>query len=224
MQCALPCLIIGNTVAQTGLPASYGIDWNTKLAFVLTIVPSAACWYAFLGSGLRGEQSYSPTRPMMFRRGTPSVIKELLSGLSYAIAQLALLWFVFRPMLIADGASALLLEDGRPLVAYGVGTICNVVLFTISFLLRGTLYVRHVPTHAAWRVQHRPGDQRHGNLARTLRIQHHQCAGSGTESTRRSPSLGSHQAPHQTSYDVLMGRLTADFAKAFSRDLKKNAA
>lgn len=69
---------------------------------------------------------------MMFRRGTPSVIKELLSGLSYAIAQLALLWFVFRPMLIANGASALLLEDGRPLVAYGVGTICNIVLFTIS--------------------------------------------------------------------------------------------
>lgn len=160
MQCALPCLIIGNTVAQTGLPASYGIDWNTKLAFVLTIVPSAACWYAFLGSGLRGEQSYSPTRPMMFRRGTPSVIKELLSGLSYAIAQLALLWFVFRPMLIADGASALLLEDGRPLVAYGVGTICNVVLFTISCCVAPCTFgtFQHMPRGG---VQHRPGDQRH---------------------------------------------------------------
>lgn len=147
MQCTLPCLIIGSTVSKTGLPASYGIDWNAKLAFVLMIVPSAACWYAFLGSGLRGEQSYSPTRPMMFRRGTPSVIKELLSGLSYAIAQLALLWFVFRPMLIANGASALLLEDGRPLVAYGVGTICNIVLFTISCCAAPCVFgtFQHVP-------------------------------------------------------------------------------
>lgn len=132
VQCALPCMLIKNIVSNAGLPTAYGIDQNTKIAFVLMLVLTVACWYALLGSGLRGKQSYSPTRPMMFRRGTPSVIKELLSGLSYAIAQLALLWFVFRPMLIANGASALLLEDGRPLVAYGVGTICNIVLFTIS--------------------------------------------------------------------------------------------
>lgn len=98
-QCALPCLIIKNIVDNAGLPTAYGIDQNIKIAFVLLLVPTVACWYAFLGSGLRGEQSYSPTRPMVFRRGTPSIFKELLSGFSFAIAQPALLWFVIRPML-----------------------------------------------------------------------------------------------------------------------------
>ena len=68
------------------LPTAYGIDQNIKIAFVLLLVPTVACWYAFLGSGLRGEQSYSPTRPMVFRRGTPSVVKAFRSRLrSYAI-------------------------------------------------------------------------------------------------------------------------------------------
>lgn len=131
-QCALPCLIIKNIVVNAGLPTAYGIDQNIKIAFVLLLVPTVACWYAFLGSGLRGEQSYSPTRPMVFRRGTPSVVKELLSGLSFAIAQPALLWFVIRPMLAVNGASALMLEDGMPLLAYGIGTVCCVVIFAVS--------------------------------------------------------------------------------------------
>lgn len=96
-QCALPCLIIKNIVDNAGLPTAYGIDQNIKIAFVLLLVPTVACWYAFLGSGLRGEQSYSPTRPMVFRRGTPSVVKELLSGLGFALTQSALLWLVIRP-------------------------------------------------------------------------------------------------------------------------------
>lgn len=96
-QCALPCLIIKNIVVNAGLPTAYGINQHIKIAFVLLLVPTVACWYAFLGSGLRGEQSYSPARPMVFRRGTPSIFKELLSGFSFAIAQPALLWFVIRP-------------------------------------------------------------------------------------------------------------------------------
>ncbi|MDB1485196.1 hypothetical protein PL956_02230 [Bifidobacterium adolescentis] len=122
-QCALPCLIIKNIVDNAGLPTAYGIDQNIKIAFVLLLVPTVACWYAFLGSGLRGEQSYSPTRPMVFRRGTPSVVKELLSGLGFALTQSALLWLVIRPMLAVNGASAFMLEDGRPLLAYGIGTV-----------------------------------------------------------------------------------------------------
>lgn len=89
--------IIKNIVDNAGLPTAYGIDQNIKIAFVLLLVPTVACWYAFLGSGLRGEQSYSPTRPMVFRRGTPSIFKELLSGFSFAIAQPALLWFASVP-------------------------------------------------------------------------------------------------------------------------------
>mgnify|MGYP003186401470 CR=1 FL=1 len=129
---ALPCLIIKNIVDNAGLPTAYGIDQNIKIAFVLLLVPTVACWYAFLGSGLRGEQSYSPARPMVFRRGTPSIFKELLSGFSFAIAQPALLWFVIRPMLAVNGASALMLEDGMPLLAYGIGTVCCVVIFAVS--------------------------------------------------------------------------------------------
>lgn len=132
VQCALPCMLIKNIVSNAGLPTAYGIDQNTKIAFVLMLVLTVACWYALLGSGLRGKQSYSPTRPMVFRRGTPSILKELLSGLSFAIAQLTLLWFVIRPMLTVDGTSALMLEDGRPLLAYGIGTVCCVVIFAIS--------------------------------------------------------------------------------------------
>lgn len=131
-QCALPCLIIKNIVVNAGLPTAYGINQHIKIAFVLLLVPTVACWYAFLGSGLRGEQSYSPARPMVFRRGTPSIFKELLSGFSFAIAQPALLWFVIRPMLAVNGASALMLEDGRPLLAYGIGTVCCVVIFAVS--------------------------------------------------------------------------------------------
>lgn len=137
-QCALPCLIIKNIIVNAGLPTAYGIDQNIKIAFVLLLVPTVACWYAFLGSGLRGEQSYSPTRPMVFRRGTPSVVKELLSGLGFALTQSALLWLVIRPMLAVNGASAFMLEDGRPLLAYGIGTVCCVAPCTF-----GTF--RHVP-------------------------------------------------------------------------------
>lgn len=146
-QCALPCLIIKNIVGNAGLPMAYGIDQNIKIAFVLLLVPTVACWYAFLGSGLRGEQSYSPTRPMVFRRGTPSVVKELLSGLGFALTQSALLWLVIRPMLAVNGASAFMLEDGRPLLAYGIGTVCCVVAFAISCCVAPCTFgtFRHVP-------------------------------------------------------------------------------
>lgn len=129
------------------LPTAYGINQHIKIAFVLLLVPTVACWYAFLGSGLRGEQSYSPARPMVFRRGTPSIFKELLSGFSFAIAQPALLWFVIRPMLAVNGASALMLEDGRPLLAYGIGTVCCVVAFAISCCVAPCTFgtFRHVP-------------------------------------------------------------------------------
>lgn len=136
-----------NIVDNAGLPTAYGIDQNIKIAFVLLLVPTVACWYAFLGSGLRGEQSYSPTRPMVFRRGTPSVVKELLSGLGFALTQSALLWLVIRPMLAVNGASAFMLEDGRPLLAYGIGTVCCVVAFAISCCVAPCTFgtFRHVP-------------------------------------------------------------------------------
>lgn len=136
-----------NIVVNAGLPTAYGINQHIKIAFVLLLVPTVACWYAFLGSGLRGEQSYSPARPMVFRRGTPSIFKELLSGFSFAIAQPALLWFVIRPMLAVNGASALMLEDGRPLLAYGIGTVCCVVAFAISCCVAPCTFgtFRHVP-------------------------------------------------------------------------------
>lgn len=86
-----------NIIVNAGLPTAYGINQHIKIAFVLLLVPTVACWYAFLGSGLRGEQSYSPARPMVFRRGTPSIFKELLSGFSFATAQPALLWFASVP-------------------------------------------------------------------------------------------------------------------------------
>ena len=161
-QCALPCLIIKNIVGNAGLPTAYGIDQNIKIAFVLLLVPTVACWYAFLGSGLRGEQSYSPTRPMVFRRGTPSVVKELLSGLGFALTQSALLWLVIRPMLAVNGASAFMLEDGRPLLAYGIGTVCCVVAFAISCCVAPC--VRHIPARTSWRIRHRPGNQRRESL------------------------------------------------------------
>ena len=146
-QCALSCLIIKDIVGNAGLPTVYGIEQNIKFVFVLMLVPAVACWYAFIGSGLRGEQSYSPTRPMIFRRGTPSVVKELLSGLSFAIAQSVLLWFVIRPMLSVDGTSAFMLKDCRPLLAYGIGTICSVVVFAISGCVAPCAFgtFRHVP-------------------------------------------------------------------------------
>lgn len=37
-----------------------------------------------------------------------------------------------RPMLAVNGASALMLEDGMPLLAYGIGTVCCVVIFAVS--------------------------------------------------------------------------------------------
>ena len=97
--------------------------------------------------GYEGEQSYSPTRPMVFRRGTPSVVKELLSGLGFALTQSALLWLVIRPMLAVNGASAFMLEDGRPLLAYGIGTVCCVVAFAISCCVAPCTFgtFRHVP-------------------------------------------------------------------------------
>lgn len=146
-QCALPCLIIKNIIVNAGLPTAYGINQHIKIAFVLLLVPTVACWYAFLGSGLRGEQSYSPARPMVFRRGTPSVVKELLSGLGFALTQSALLWLVIRPMLAVNGASAFMLEDGRPLLAYGIGTVCCVVAFAISCCVAPCTFgtFRHVP-------------------------------------------------------------------------------
>lgn len=136
-----------NIIVNAGLPTAYGINQHIKIAFVLLLVPTVACWYAFLGSGLRGEQSYSPARPMVFRRGTPSIFKELLSGFSFAIAQPALLWFVIRPMLAVNGASALMLEDGMPLLAYGIGTVCCVVAFAISCCVAPCTFgtFRHVP-------------------------------------------------------------------------------
>ncbi|WP_432622957.1 hypothetical protein [Bifidobacterium sp.] len=146
-QCALSCLIIKGIIGNAGLPTAYGINQNIKLAFVLMLVPTVACWYAFIGSGLRGGQSYSPTRPMVFRRGTPSVVKELLSGLSFAIAQSVLLWFVIRPMLSVDDASAFMLKDCMPLLAYGIGTVCCVILFAISCCVAPCTFgaFRHVP-------------------------------------------------------------------------------
>lgn len=146
-QCALSCLIIKNIAGNAGLPTVYGIEQNIKFVFVLMIIPTVACWYAFLGSGLRGEQSYSPTRPMIFRRGTPSIAKDLFSGLSFAIAQSTLLWFVIRPMLSINGASAFMLNDGRPLLAYGIGTVCCVVVFAFSCCVAPCTFgtFRHVP-------------------------------------------------------------------------------
>ena len=162
-QCALPCLIIKNIVGNAGLPMAYGIDQNIKIAFVLLLVPTVACWYACLGSGLRGEQSYSPTRPMVFRRGTPSVVKELLSGLGFALTQSALLWLVIRPMLAVNGASAFMLEDGRPPAR--IWHRDRLLRCRIrDFLLRGALHVRHIPARTSWRIRHRPGNQRRESL------------------------------------------------------------
>ena len=188
-QCALPCLIIKNIIVNAGLPTAYGIDQNIKIAFVLLLVPTVACWYAFLGSGLRGEQSYSPTRPMVFRRGTPSVVKELLSGLGFALTQSALLWLVIRPMLAVNGASAFMLEDGRPLLAYGIGTVCCVVAFAISCCVAPCTFgtFRHVPRGGyaidqatnAVKVSHEPSGFRYC-----------QRIGNSTNAVRRLPSLG----------------------------------
>jgi len=151
-QCALPCLIIKNIIVNAGLPTAYGINQHIKIAFVLLLVPTVACWYAFLGSGLRGEQSYSPARPMVFRRGTPSIFKELLSGFSFAIAQPALLWRI--------GTHA-----GRWQAPARIWHRDRLLRCRIrDFLLRGALHVRHIPARTSWRIRHRPGNQRRESL------------------------------------------------------------
>ena len=155
-QCALPCLIIKNIIVNAGLPTAYGINQHIKIAFVLLLVPTVACWYAFLGSGLRGEQSYSPARPMVFRRGTPSIFKELLSGFSFAIAQPALLWFVIRRQW-RIGTHA-----GRWHASACIWhRDCLLRCYIRGLLLRGTLYVRHISTYATWRLCHRPDERRY---------------------------------------------------------------
>lgn len=161
-QCALPCLIIKNIVDNAGLPTAYGINQHIKIAFVLLLVPTVACWYAFLGSGLRGEQSYSPTRPMVFRRGTPSVVKELLSGLGFALTQSALLWLVIRPMLAVNGASAFCWKMAGPCSHMASGP--SAALSHSRFPARGALHVRHIPARTSWRIRHRPGNQRRESL------------------------------------------------------------
>lgn len=57
------------------------------------------------------------------------------------------LWLVIRPMLAVNGASAFMLEDGRPLLAYGIGTVCCVVAFAISCCVAPCTFgtFRHVP-------------------------------------------------------------------------------
>ena len=146
-QCALPCLIIKNIIVNAGLANGLWHDQHIKIALcsfarsncrLLVCVP----WFRTT----RGT-SYSPARPMVFRRGTPSIFKELLSGFSFAIAQPALLWFVIRPMLAVNGASALMLEDGMPLLAYGIGTVCCVVIFAVSCCVAPCTFgtFRHVP-------------------------------------------------------------------------------
>lgn len=61
--------------------------------------------------------------------------------------QSTLLWLVIRPMLAVNGASAFMLEDGRPLLAYGIGTVCCVVAFAISCCVAPCTFgtFRHVP-------------------------------------------------------------------------------
>ncbi|MFR4833559.1 MAG: hypothetical protein ACLUA4_13310 [Bifidobacterium sp.] len=162
-QCALPCLIIKNIVGNAGLPTAYGIDQNIKIAFVLLLVPTVACWYAFLGSGLRGEQSYSPARPMVFRRGTPSIFKELLSGFSFAIAQPALLWFVHPSH--AGRQRRIGIHAGRWQAPARIWHRDRLLRCRIrDFLLRGALHVRHIPARTSWRIRHRPGNQRRESL------------------------------------------------------------
>ena len=104
---------------------------TSKSRLFFCLVPTVACWYAFLGSGLRGNKLLART-PDGIPPWNASIFKELLSGFSFAIAQPALLWFVIRPMLAVNGASALMLEDGMPLLAYGIGTVCCVVIFAVS--------------------------------------------------------------------------------------------
>lgn len=59
-QCALPCLIVKNIIVNAGLPTAYGINQHIKIAFVLLLVPTVACWYAFLGSDYEGNKATRP--------------------------------------------------------------------------------------------------------------------------------------------------------------------
>ncbi len=131
-QCALPCLIIKNIVVNAGLPTAYGINQthqNRVCSFARSNCRLLVCvpWFrATRGTKLLARTPDGiPPWNAIHRQGT--AFRSL-----FAIAQPALLWFVIRPMLAVNGASALMLEDGMPLLAYGIGTVCCVVVFAIS--------------------------------------------------------------------------------------------
>ena len=164
---------------------------HIKIAFVLLLVPTVACWYAFLGSGLRGEQSYSPARPMVFRRGTPSVVKELLSG--FGICDCATGLAMARDPSHAGRQRRIGIHAGRwhaPACIWHRD--CLLRCRIRDFLLRGALHVRHIPArmprggYAIDPMQPAPLRLSH----ESFRIQHCQRIGNSANAVRRLPSLG----------------------------------
>ena len=144
-QCALPCLIIKNIVVNAGLPTAYGINQHIKIAFVLLLVPTVARtpdgippWNAvhLQGTAFRFLICDCTTCLIMVR--DPSH-----AGRQWRIGTHAGRWH----------ASACIWHRD-----------CLLRCYIRGLLLRGTLYVRHIPARTSWRIRHRPGNQRRESL------------------------------------------------------------
>lgn len=158
-QCALPCLIIKNIVDNAGLPTAYGIDQNIKIAFVLLLVPTVACWYAFLGSGLRGTKLFAHTPdgipPWNAIRRQGAAFRSRLRSYAIGLAMARDSPHAGRQWRIGTHA-------GRWHASACIWhRDCLLRCYIRGLLLRGTLYVRHISTYATWRLCHRPDERRY---------------------------------------------------------------
>lgn len=162
-QCALPCLIIKNIVVNAGLPTAYGINQHIKIAFVLFARSNCrllVCvpWFRTT----RGTKLLARTPD-----GIPPWNAVHLQGTAFRF-------------LICDCTTCLIMvrdpsHAGRQ---WRIGTHagrwhasaciwhrdCLLRCYIRGLLLRGTLYVRHIPARTSWRIRHRPGNQRRESL------------------------------------------------------------
>lgn len=162
-QCALPCLIIKNIVDNAGLPTAYGIDQNIKIAFVLLLVPTVACWYAFLGSGLRGGTKLFAHTP----DGIPpwNAIRRQGAAFRSRLRSYAIGLAMARDSPHAGRQRRIGIHAGRWQAPARIWHRDRLLRCRIrDFLLRGALHVRHIPARTSWRIRHRPGNQRRESL------------------------------------------------------------
>ena len=163
-QCALPCLIIKNIVGNAGLPTAYGIDQNIKnrvLFFLL--VPTVACWYAFLGSrATRGTKLFAHTPdgipPWNAIRRQGAAFRSRLRSYAIGLA-------MARDSPHAGRQRRIGIHAGRWQAPARIWHRDRLLRCRIrDFLLRGALHVRHIPARTSWRIRHRPGNQRRESL------------------------------------------------------------